>query len=96
MMAEKLNASRGPVAVILPMRGMIAGDSPGPQSSAAPVGGVAKFRLDLMSITLPGMQAFREALMKRIKPRIDVVTLDASFNDSLYAETVLRLFDAMM
>lgn len=96
-MAEKLNAAKGPAAVVLPMRGMIAkDDDPKPREAKPPSAGVAKFREALMSITLPGMEAFRETLMTHIKPDIQVVTLDVSFNDPPYAETVLRLFDAMI
>jgi uncharacterized protein (UPF0261 family) len=96
LMAEKLNKAKGPVAVVLPMKGMISSDRGGPKPPGAALTGVERFRLDLMDITLPGMKAFRESLMKCIKPEIQVVTLDASFNDQIYAETVLRLFDSMV
>jgi uncharacterized protein (UPF0261 family) len=93
-MAEKLNAAKGPTAVVLPMRAMIGAGNNAP--SDEPLEGVAKFRKELMSITLPGMKAFRENLMKYIKPEIKLVTLDAGFNDPPYAATVLELFDEMM
>jgi hypothetical protein len=34
--------------------------------------------------------------MKHIKPEVEVVAREVSFNDPPYAETVLRLFDEMM
>jgi len=94
LMAEKLNSATGPTAVVLPMRGMIGFSDSAP--SDEPREGVAKFRRELMSITLPGMKAFRESLMKHIKTEIRLVTLDAGFNDPPYAATVLELFDEMM
>jgi uncharacterized protein (UPF0261 family) len=97
LMAEKLNMAKGPIAVVLPMKGMIgAGDSPKPPAGAPPPEGFTKFLKALMSLTLPGMEAFRETLIKNIKPDIKVVTLDVGFNDPPYAETVLKLFDEMM
>jgi hypothetical protein len=48
-----------------------------------------------MGITIPGMEAFRKSLEKHIKPEVQVVTLDVSFSDPLYAEAVLRLFDSL-
>jgi uncharacterized protein (UPF0261 family) len=97
LMAGKLNEARGPVAVVLPMRGMIGlGDSPKPPAGTPPPEGYMKFIKALRSITLPGMEAFKEALMENIKPDIKVVILDVGFNDPPYVETVLKLFDEMM
>jgi uncharacterized protein (UPF0261 family) len=94
LMAEKLNAARGPAAVVLPMRGMIGFSNSAP--SDQPLEGVAEFRRELMRITLPGMKAFSANLKKYINPEIRLVTLDAGFNDPPYASTVLELFDEMM
>ncbi len=96
LMAEKLNASRGRTAVVLPMRGMIGKNDNQKSAPTKKLEGVEEFRRELMQITLPGMRSFKESLEKRLKPAIEVVTLDVSFNDPLYAETVLRLFDGMM
>ena len=60
---------------------------------ALPLEGLAKFRQDLMSITLPGMKAFRDTLRDHLKSNIRMVSLDVGFNDPPYAETVLKLFD---
>ena len=58
--------------------------------------GFSKSIKELMILTLPGMETFRENLMKNIKPDIKVVALDVGFNDPPYAEAVLDLFDEMM
>jgi uncharacterized protein (UPF0261 family) len=97
LMAEKLNRAKGPTALVLPMRGMIgAGESSKPSAGTPPPKGFSDFIKELMRLTIPGMEAFRETLMKNIKPDIKVVSLDVGFNDPPYVETVLKLFDEMM
>ncbi len=94
LMAKKLNTAKGPVAVVLPMRGMIGiAKNLNQPRGALPLEGLAKFRQDLMSITLPGMEAFRDTLRDHLKSNIRMVSLDVGFNDPPYAETVLKLFD---
>jgi len=96
LMAEKLNKARGPTAVVIPMKSV--GELSGPRrpdidSSKSER---AAFGEAVMSTSLKGMEALRKALMKDIKPEVKVVVLDASFNDPLYVDTVLALFDEMM
>jgi len=94
-MAEKLNHATGPTAVVIPMKGF--GDRPKnlpvPKTDAARK--MAAFREALMKLTPEGLAAFRKNLLKHLEPRIRVVELDAGFNDQVYIDTVLRLFDEM-
>jgi uncharacterized protein (UPF0261 family) len=97
LMAEKLNMAIGPAVVVLPMKGMIGAEVDIEQPALTPQSeGLAKFREELMKVTIPGMEAFRKALIKSLKSGIRVVTLDVGFNDPPYAETILQLFDEMM
>lgn len=95
LMAEKLNGSTGPAAVVIPMKGFLTRPkaAPVPQSHAARE--IAAFRESLMDVSAPGLAAFRKALLKHVKPKVEVVELDAGLNDPPYVETVLRLFDEM-
>jgi uncharacterized protein (UPF0261 family) len=97
LMAKKLNMSTGPTAVVIPMGGI--GALPAPKSdvkiSEAQQARFA-FRKALSEITPDGLKAFRDALLKNIKPEIEVITLDVGINDPLYTQTVLELFDEMI
>ncbi len=94
LMAQKLNSATGPAAVVIPLRG-----DNRPQSAASPrnpsAESVAAFRKAMADATPAGLEAFRKQLMKYLKPQVTVVTLDAGFNDQLYVDAVLQLFDKM-
>ena len=94
MMAKQLNKATGPTSVVLPMRSLTPSGEPppppdpgqkGPPKSPLP----PDFSLQLMT-------ALRNALMQDFKAEINVVELDASFNEPIYSETILKLFDEMM
>ena len=96
-LAEKLNRATGPAAVIIPMKGF--GNpprnlTPG-QSQTGSSEKAIGFRAALMNLTPACMKAFRDGVKKHISSRAEVVELDAGFNDPIFLNTVLRLFDGM-
>ncbi|MBW1861175.1 MAG: hypothetical protein JRJ02_02215, partial [Deltaproteobacteria bacterium] len=42
------------------------------------------------------LEAFRDALMKDIRPEIRVDVMDAGLSEPQYVDTVLAIFDEMM
>ena len=55
-----------------------------------------KFIKALVSLTIPGAEAFRETFTESTKPDIKVMTLGMCFNGPPYAEIVSKLFDEIM
>ncbi len=45
---------------------------------------------------LRGLQAFRNALKRNIKPEVKILEIDADINDPAFSDGVLTLFDEMM
>jgi uncharacterized protein (UPF0261 family) len=83
LMAEKLNRAKGPTALVLPLQG--SGPLPGPLSSP-----------EVQQEARKGWADFRHNVKNRLKPGVEYIELDATFNDSLYVKTVLEVFDQMM
>ena len=82
LMAEKLNRAKGPTAVVLPLQGM--GPMPGHLSSPEADKELEK-----------GWEDFRQSIKKRLNKGVRYIELDVTFNDPLYTETVLKVFDEM-
>ena len=83
-MAKKLNMSRGPTTVLLPLQGI--GWAPGSLFGSPP---------ERVSVLQKGMAAFRKNIRKNLDPKIRYVELDVDFNDREYLEKVMELFDEM-
>jgi uncharacterized protein (UPF0261 family) len=84
LMAEKLNRAKGPTAVVLPLQGM--GPMPFPPLASPEAEAEAQ----------RGWTGFRRNIKQMLKPEIEYIEIDVTFNDSLYVDTVLKLFDEMM
>jgi len=95
LMAEKLNQATGPPAVVIPMKGQLP-----PRKAGKPggVGGPGRPNLFFENLLNPGpkLEAFRDALMKDIRPEIRVDVMDAGLSEPQYVDTVLAIFDEMM
>jgi uncharacterized protein (UPF0261 family) len=84
LMAEKLNMAKGPTAVVLPLQGM----GPMPITSFTSPEAEAE--------SLKGWAGFRRNIKRKLRPEIKYIEIDVTFNDPLYTNTVLKLFDEMM
>lgn len=86
-MAQQINKAKGPTAVILPMKSLGMEPPPG-------------LEIEASGIPFPKgeslMKALRDALLADIGTHVDVIELDAGFNEPVFSETVLDLFDKMM
>jgi uncharacterized protein (UPF0261 family) len=83
LMTKKLNMAKGPTSVVLPLRGL--GPMPIPPLASPEAEEEAR----------KGWAGFRRNIKRKLKPEIKYVELDITFNDQLYTETVLKLFDEM-
>jgi uncharacterized protein (UPF0261 family) len=83
LMAEKLNMAKGPTAVVLPLQGM------GPM----PISTFTSPEAEVES--QKGWAGFRRSIKSKLRPEIKYRELDVTFNDPLYSNTVLELFDEM-
>ena len=93
-MAEKLNASLGPAAVVVPVQGLRS-KRVLEEQTADPGAPLDPFFAGIMNPTA-GTEAFLEALKSNLHKEIEVVALDAGVNDPVFVDRILELFDAMM
>jgi uncharacterized protein (UPF0261 family) len=84
LMAEKLNMAKGPTAVVLPLQGM--GPMPIPSFTSP----------EAEAESQKGWAGFRRSIKRTLRPEIKYRELDVTFNDPLYTDTVLKLFDEMI
>jgi uncharacterized protein (UPF0261 family) len=84
LMAEKLNGAKGPTALVLPLKGL--GPMPFPPLASPEAEADAR----------KGWAGFRRNIKNRLRPDVEYIELDVTFNDSLYVDTVIELFDEMM
>jgi uncharacterized protein (UPF0261 family) len=82
-MAKKLNMSKGPTAMVLPLQGI--GWAPGSLFGSP----------ERASVLQKGMAAFTKNIKKNLDPKTRYVELDVDFNDRKYLEKVMELFDEM-
>jgi uncharacterized protein (UPF0261 family) len=82
--AKKLNMSKGPTTMVLPLQGI--GWAPGSLFGSPP---------ERASALQKGMAAFTKNIKTNLDPKIRYVELDVDFNDKKYLEKVMELFDEM-
>lgn len=97
IMAAKLNKATGPVAVVVPMLGFV--DLHEVEKMIVRTGEVTpldELRRAMGRVSSPGLNAYYENLVKKLKPEIHVFKLDAGMNDQVYTDKILELFDEMV
>lgn len=102
LMAKKLNKAKGPTVVVLPMKGVLSEGMPTPPLPSDPPENLEGNHISpelfpfFIHAGVECMAPYRDALKKEINPNIRVIELDAGYNDSLYVETVLAVFDEIV
>ena len=81
LMAEKLNLAKGPTAVVFPLRGI--GWKPGSLFSSP----------ERAAELQKGLAAFRRNIKRKLNSEIRYIELDVDFNDPIYLDAVLEVFD---
>jgi uncharacterized protein (UPF0261 family) len=84
LMAEKLNMAKGPTVVVFPLQGI--GWKPGSLFSSP----------ERAAALQNGLAAFRRNIKAKLNSNIKYIELDVDFNDPIYLDTVLEVFDDMM
>jgi len=80
LMAEKLNRAKGPTAVVLPLQSM----GPMPPHLTSP---------EAVEERKKGWSEFQRNIKSKLKPKIKYIEMDVTFNDPIYTNAVLDLFD---
>jgi len=93
ILAAKLNASTGPAAVVIPMRGLRSQEVLQEQTADAQAAS-DPFFAGIMNPEA-GVDAFLQALRSNLRKDIKIVVLDAGVNDPVFVDRILDLFDTM-